>query len=324
MSRPLRIEYPNAWYHVMNRGRRGEEIFSCKKDYEVFINLLKETAELWNVKVTAYCLMPNHYHILLQTPEANLSRAMRHLNGIYTQRYNKMHGYDGQLFRGRYKSVLVDSDSYLLELLKYIHKNPLKAKLAEKIEDYPWSSHKPYLSNSKNYNWLNKKFVFSMLNNDKKKWKAEYKKLMNQDNKDQIYKIFESKKLPSFIGSENFIKWVKKKFYQPDSKKEIIETKSLAPTADEIIQAVCNYFDLEKNDILIPRRGRFNEPRNIAVYLVRQIRKEPLVKIADYFKINSFSSVSSVIIRLEKRLKSDKKLNKTVLEIKSKFRMSQE
>ena len=324
MSRPLRIEYPNAWYHVMNRGRRGEEIFSCKKDYEVFINLLKETAELWNVKVTAYCLMPNHYHILLQTPDANLSRAMRHLNGIYTQRYNKMHGYDGQLFRGRYKSVLVDSDSYLLELLKYIHKNPLKSKLAEKIEDYPWSSHKAYLSNSKNYNWLNKEFVFSMLNNDKKKWKAEYKKLMNQDNKDEIYKIFESKKLPSFIGSENFIKWVKKKFYQPDSKKEIIETKSLAPTADEIIQAVCNYFDLEKNDILIPRRGRFNEPRNIAVYLVRQIRKEPLVKIADYFKINSFSSVSSVIIRLEKRLKSDKKLNKTVLEIKSKFRMSQE
>jgi REP element-mobilizing transposase RayT len=79
MSRPLRIEYPGAWYHVMNRGRRCEEIFSDKKDFETFINLLKETAKLWNLKVTAYCLMPTHYHILLQTPEANLSRSMRHI-----------------------------------------------------------------------------------------------------------------------------------------------------------------------------------------------------------------------------------------------------
>jgi len=106
MSRPLRIQYPDAWYHVMNRGRRGEEIFTGKNDYNTFIELLKELVEDYNVKIAAYCLMTNHYHLLVQTPGANISRSMRHLNGVYTQRFNKTHLCDGQLFRGRYKSII--------------------------------------------------------------------------------------------------------------------------------------------------------------------------------------------------------------------------
>ncbi len=106
MSRPLRIEFPGAWYHVMNRGRRSEIIFFDKEDYSRFLDLLIEISEIWNANVAAYCLMPNHYHILLQTPDGNISRCMRHLNGLYTQQYNRMHGFDGQLFRGRYKSIL--------------------------------------------------------------------------------------------------------------------------------------------------------------------------------------------------------------------------
>ena len=98
MSRPLRIQYPDAWYHVMNRGRRAEAIFRGKKDYIAFIKLLKETAELWNLRISAYCLLKNHYHLLVQTPDANLSRCMRHINGVYTQRFNKAHHIDGQLF----------------------------------------------------------------------------------------------------------------------------------------------------------------------------------------------------------------------------------
>ncbi len=127
MSRPLRIQYPDAWYHVMNRGRRGEAIFSGKDDYDVFIDLLKELVEVFNIKIAAYCLMSSHYHLLVQTPDANISRSMRHLNGVYTQRFNRVHQCDGQLFRGRYKSIIVDADSYLLELLRYIHRNALEA-----------------------------------------------------------------------------------------------------------------------------------------------------------------------------------------------------
>ena len=132
MSRPLRIKYPGAWYHVMNRDRRFENVFAGNKDYEIFVELLKDASEMWNVNIAAYCLMPNHYHLLIQTPLGNISRTMRHINGVYTQRYNQKHGDDGQLFRGRYKSILVHGDRYLLQLVRYIHRNSLKVDLGTK------------------------------------------------------------------------------------------------------------------------------------------------------------------------------------------------
>ena len=145
MSRPLRIEYPGAWYHVMNRGRRNVDIFSDRVDFESFVTLLHKCVELWGVKVSAYCLMSTHYHLLIQTPLGNLSRAMRHLNGVYTQYYNRRHGCDGSLFRGRYKAIVVEEDSYLLELVRYIHLNPLRAGMVEALDDYIWSSHAGYM-----------------------------------------------------------------------------------------------------------------------------------------------------------------------------------
>ena len=114
----------------MNRGRRAERIYNDQNDYEMFIELLKEASESWRIRVSAYCLMPNHYHLLVQTPEANISRSMRHINGVYTQRFNRRHGFEGQLFRGRYKSIVIYADSYLLQLARYIPRNPIKAGIA--------------------------------------------------------------------------------------------------------------------------------------------------------------------------------------------------
>ena len=149
MSRPLRIECPGAWYHIMNRGRRAENVFLDKEDYEWFLELLKDSSEMWNVRTAACCLMPNHYHMLIQTLDANLSRFMRHVNGVYTQRFNRFHGCDGHLFRGRFKSILVDKDAYLLQLVRYIHRNPLEAGIVDKLDGYEWSSHKGYISRAK-------------------------------------------------------------------------------------------------------------------------------------------------------------------------------
>jgi REP element-mobilizing transposase RayT len=129
--------------------RRGQDLFIGNTDYQQFIDLLQEITELFNVKVAAYRLLPTHYHLLLQTPDADLSRCMRHLNGVYTQKYNVSHSCDGTLFRGRYKSILVDADNYLLQLVRYIHRNPLKAGLVKRLDQYVGSSHRGYLSKAK-------------------------------------------------------------------------------------------------------------------------------------------------------------------------------
>ena len=149
MSRPLRIDYPGAWHHVMNRSRKKTDLYCSGDDYSMFHALLKETSAMYNLNVAAYCMMPTHYHLLVQSSDGNLARCMRHLNGIYTQRYNIRHNCDGTLFRGRYKSVLVQDDSHLLELVRYIHRSPVKAKLSKTPGDYKWSSHNGYISKAK-------------------------------------------------------------------------------------------------------------------------------------------------------------------------------
>ena len=210
MSRPLRIEYPDAWYHVMDRGRRGESIFRKKDDYRTFIELLKETVDMWNLRVGAYCLMPSH--LLIQTPDANLSRCMRHLNGVYTQRFNRRHLVDGQLFRGRYKAILVEGDSYLLELVRYIHRNPLEAGLVKVLDKYQWSSHQGYLSYAKKWNWLYKDFIVSLFSNEKAVGLKMYKGFVSKGTPEEINRIFGRKKLPSALGSKNFLDWLKPTF----------------------------------------------------------------------------------------------------------------
>jgi len=315
MSRPLRIEYPGAWYHVMNRGRRSESIFSDNYDYLMFIDLIMEIGEMWNVNVAAYCLMTNHYHILLQTPDGNISRCMRHLNSVYTQRFNRRHGYDGQLFRGRYKSILACDDNHLLQLVRYIHKNPVKAGIAENMADYEWSSYKGYLSYAKKWNWLHKDYIFSMISSKKRGRLKPFIEFMQEDDSEEIIRLFTQKKLPSVFGPENFITGIKEKYYFKKKNYEVPESKSLAPTCDTILSAVCEHYSVSENELFVSRRGKFNEPRNIAVYLLRQIRGENLSSIGERFNIKAYSTTSSIIRRVSKLKKEDNKIKNKIKKI---------
>ncbi len=319
MSRPLRIAYPGAWYHVMNRGRRSESIFSDTQDYGHFIDLLIETSELWNVHIAAYCLMNNHYHILLQTPEGNISRCMRHLNSIYTQKYNRRHGHDGPLFRGRYKSILVSDDNHLLQLVRYIHKNPVKAGIVENIQKYPWSSYRGYLSFAKKWNWLFKEHIFEMITPKKQGRIKAFIAFMKEDDSSEVTLLFSKKNLPSLFGPGSFISQIKEKYYLNKNKYEVPESKCLAPTPDVIIDAVCKYYNVDVKDLLISRRGVFNKPRNVAIYLLRQIRGDDLNSIKKEFKINAYSTVSSIVQKISRFTKTDGKLGKEVRILKEKI-----
>ena len=324
MARPLRIQYPNAWYHVMNRGRRSENIFSDKKDYLMFINVIKESVELWNVRVAAYCLMPNHYHILIQTPDENLSRCMRHINGVYTQRYNRLYDCDGQMFRGRYQSILIDADSYLLQLVRYIHRNPLKAGLSENLNSYTWSSHKGYLSDAKQWNWLYKNFILSQFSRDKTESRKRYKQFVSLGNKKEIEGAFTRKKLPPFLGSDQFVSWVKETFFHQKKHEEVPGSRLLAPDPERIKETVSKAYQIEKNVLLKSRKGVFNEPRNVAIYLMRRLRGDSLVEIGKIFEMKKYSSVSSIIERLKAQMAKDRGLRKRVSKLESQVTKSQE
>ena len=323
MSRPLRIQYPGAWYHIMNRGRRREVIFPKKEDYLAFIEVLKETVSLWNIKIAAYCLMPNHYHLLLQTPVGNLSRCMRHINGVYTQRYNRRNRHDGQLFRGRYKSILLDSDNYLTVLVRYIHRNPLRAKMVNRLEDYAWSSHNGYLSRSSKWNWLNKEACFQLLTHIKSKRLREYREFIGKEDSEDIVNIFSKKNAPSVLGTEKFGNWVKEKYSDLLFKEEIPETKALVPCTEKIKLAVCRVYKVDIASLCGIRRGIINEPRNVAIYLTRCLRRDSLKEIGKEFKVPNYSSVSSIIENMKATLDCNKKLRKRVDKIKSYLQLSQ-
>jgi len=141
MARPLRIEFPGALYHLTSRGDRREAIYEDDEDRQRFLAILGEVAERYNWICHAYCLMTNHYHLVAETVEGNLSQGMRHLNGVYTQASNRRHERNGHLFQGRFKGILVDRDAYLLELARYVVLNPVRAGMAEAPEEWPWSSY---------------------------------------------------------------------------------------------------------------------------------------------------------------------------------------
>jgi REP element-mobilizing transposase RayT len=142
MARPLRREYPGAVYHVTSRGNHRDGIFLNNGDKASFLMLLAETVRRFRLSCYAYCLMGNHYHLLLETSESNLSRAIRHLNGVYTQRFNKEHLESGHLFQGRYNAVVVDRSAYLLEVCRYIVLNPVRAGIVSAPADWEWSSYR--------------------------------------------------------------------------------------------------------------------------------------------------------------------------------------
>ena len=315
MTRPLRIQYPNAWYHVMNRGRSRTKIFHSPEDYLAFIEILREASFQWKVKIAAYCLMSNHYHLLLQTPGANLSRCMRHINGIYTQYYNRTHKSDGPLFRGRYKSIIVDQDRYLLELVQYIHRNPLRAGLVKRLEDYRWTSHKAYISESNQWNWLHKEFVLSMLEENTNKRHQSYLEFIKQAESETLKTIYEKSNLPLFLGAKDFIDDIRHKYSGKTIKKEMPQSRALVPEKTDVERAVVKFYKLETEELLKSRRGNYNEARNVTIYLMRKHTGAALKDIGVRFGMNNYSSVGSVITRTKQEMVRNRNLRQRVEEV---------
>jgi REP element-mobilizing transposase RayT len=180
MARPLRLEFAGAFYHVTSRGDRREDIYEDDLDRQAFLSVLDRVCEQYNWVCHAYCLMNNHYHLLIETPDANLSKGMRQLNGVYTQTFNRNHGRVGHVFQGRYKSILVDKENYLLELSRYIVLNPVRASMVRSARDWPWSSFRAMVGQNRGPECLQVDRVLAAFGNSKSVAIERYKKFVSE------------------------------------------------------------------------------------------------------------------------------------------------
>lgn len=204
MSRPLRIEFANALYHITARGDRRESIFEDDGDRRLFLEILADTILQFNWMCHAWCLMGNHYHLLIQTPDGNLSKGMRQLNGVYTQSSNRRHRRVGHVFQGRFKGILVDSDAYLLELSRYIVLNPVRARMVASPEAWAWSSYRMYTGAVPAAPWLTVDAVLGQFGCQRSQARQRYVEFVGQGiGADSPWKRLRNQ---VFLGDEEFVK----------------------------------------------------------------------------------------------------------------------
>jgi putative transposase len=227
MARPLRIEYPGALYHVTSRGDRQEAIFDDDQDRTAFLNVLSEVVSRFRWRCYAYCLMGNHYHLMIETPEGNLTKGMRHLNGVFTQWSNRRHKRSGHLFQGRYKAILVDRDSYFLELARYIVLNPVRAAMVKHPRLWAWSSYGTTRGTSPAPAWLTTDDLLSEFGKRRAGARRKYQQFIEEGMSAES--IWKDLKGQIYLGDDDFVERMRDKVGERDEDVNIPRVQQLGP-----------------------------------------------------------------------------------------------
>lgn len=202
MTRPLRIQYEGAVYHVTARGNDRRSIFRDAGDRRLFLHVLAEVNGKFHWFCHAYCLMGNHYHLVIETPDGNLSQGMRQLNGVYTQSYNRRHGRTGHLFQGRYQGILVEKETHLLEVCRYVVLNPVRAKLVRHPEEWEWSSYLATAGKEKPHRCLSTQWVLERFGSSLKEAAIRYRQFIEEGIGETIW---DKVRAQSILGREDFV-----------------------------------------------------------------------------------------------------------------------
>ena len=308
MGRPLRIQYPGGWYHVTSRGNERKAIFKSKGDREKFLSYLKSAHERYGALIHVYCLMNNHYHLLVETPRSNLSQILHHINGAYTNYYNAKRKRAGHLFQGRYKAIVVDKDAYCQELSRYIHLNPVRAGIVDRPSEYPWSSYGYYVGVKKQPEWATVETVLEYFDKDIKKARKYYRKFIEEVLGKEIANPLKDVFASTFLGSERFIDWAKEKWigYKNADVRNIPVLKELkgAPSLEDIEQKVRSVIG-----------GMDPLYKKSCLYLSQQYGGYRLKDIGAYYHMRG-SAVSQSNRRLKEKIDRDRKFKKKLKEIK--------
>jgi len=317
MARPLRIEYDGAVYHICARGNEKCRIFYDSKDKAKFFSYLQIIYERYGVLLYGYCLMQNHYHLLLTTPESGLSRALHDLNGGYTVYFNRRHKRVGHLFQGRFKALLVQRERYLLKLLRYIHLNPVKSNCVRKPEEYADSSMNILLRQKSGPQWLDAEFVLSQFGNSNKLRINNFKKFIYEGLNDK-YDPFEEAFAQSILGDKAFIEEMRKIALSKEELSQEIPQKRKLKYGKDLTAIASGIKDYYKDDGRNDRSKRLDDKliKKIIVYFARKYSKATLQEIADYFHDGKGpSSFSKMFARFESVINNNAELEKEIKKI---------
>jgi REP element-mobilizing transposase RayT len=318
MARPLRIEYEGAVYHVTARGSERGKIFFSKKDYEKFKEYLAEAREKYGFILHSYVLMTNHYHLLIETPEKNLSRIMHHINSSYTTYTNIKRKRSGHLFQGRYKSIVVDKDNYLLELSRYLHLNPVRANMTQRPEEYPFSSYRTMVSDT-GEKLVSTDTIHGMVANNTKdardRYRAFVESALSEELESPVGKVYGG----IILGGEGFIKAVLNKLEDDRlASEEISNRKALRATTSngEIVTALCDHFGISREEIT----GKtWSEGRDTGIYLMKKYSGSSNKEIGGLFGGMSYSAVTKAFQRFKKELEDNRVLRNKLRELEKKL-----
>ncbi len=281
MARPLRLEYAGALYHLTARGNARADIFADDADRRLFLELLGKEITQQGWRCYAYCLMDNHYHLLIETPEPNLVSGMRRFNGVYTQAFNRRHGRVGHVFQGRYKSIVVDKDSYGLELCRYIVLNPVRARLVKRAQNWAWSSYRASAGQVGAPAWLDADWVRGQFGG--RNPKAAYERFVAQgmgqaspwgNLKGQIW-----------LGRASFLKRMERLVRgKPHANVPRGQQRPAHPTAEAVTGAVLSVYRIKDEKTLCSRDNQ--EAFQAWVYLLRRAVNLPLQEVAQRGKVS--------------------------------------
>ncbi|WP_263079874.1 transposase [Endozoicomonas sp. Mp262] len=274
MSRPLRIQYAGALYHVTSRGNERKAIYREDADFCLFLDTLADVCEQFNWVIHSFCLMTNHYHLVVETPDANLSQGMRQLNGVYTVRFNRKYGRVGHLFQGRYKAILVDKEAYLMELSRYVVLNPVRAKMVKSPDGWPWSSYCYTSGLLDSPQWLATDATLRYFGSDRDEAIVKFTRFVAEG---VGVNIWEHLKQQIYLGDDNFIN--DQLAYKPKGKSALSEVphKQRRKTAPPL-----SYFLKETSQ------------RDEAIVSAYQSGCYSLTEIADYVGLH-YTTISRIV-----------------------------
>jgi REP element-mobilizing transposase RayT len=321
MTRPLRVEYPGAYYHVINRGNNQEKIFLNDRDKEKFLEYLGKANRRFFIIIHTYCLMSNHFHLLVETPESNLSMAMQWINVSYATYFNRKRGRHGHLFQGRFKAILIDADEYLKHLSRYIHLNPVRAKMVPTPSTYQWSSYAAFIGELKVPPFLETDWLLSNFGKRKKIAQRNYKDFVEGADINTVENPHKQITEGFILGDLDFVKWVKETFLSDrQDEKEIPQLKKLKPRIELeiVVDAVCEEFGCTAEQIITKGRKK-NKAREIAIHLSRDLSGKSCKDLGLYFGEVSGALITMMNNRIAQEVAQNRRFKHRLENIKKRI-----